>query len=65
MFSLPHDANLVESIGLNFKQRMLKSDVYLATFSGFYPSAMRDMSHIITISLLCSSLPELARNLPS
>lgn len=65
MFSLPHEASLLESMGLNFKHRMLKSDVYLATISGFSPRAILVMSHTIIISLLCASFPVLARYFPS
>ena len=66
MFSFPHDAILLLSIGENFKHRMLKSDVYFATISGFCPYyPILVMSHTMTSSLLCESLPTDARYLPS
>jgi hypothetical protein len=37
MFSLPQEASLEGSIGLNFKSRTLNSAVYLATKFGLSP----------------------------
>lgn len=44
---------------------MLKSEVYLATISGFSPLEILVRSQIMIISLLWESLPQLARNRPS
>ena len=63
----PHEAIRDESIGLNLKFNMLKSDVCLATISGLPPpgAPILVMSHTTMSSLLWLSLPTLARYFPS
>jgi hypothetical protein len=65
MFSFPQLTSLQLSIGLNFKAKMLKSEVYFAAISGFSPFCILLMSQITISSLLWLSFPTLARNRPS
>lgn len=65
MFSFPQEAIREESIGLNLRAKMLKSEVYFATISGFSPFDILEISHTMIISLLWESFPTLARYLPS
>ena len=54
MFSLPQEASLVGSSGLNLICLMSNSEVYFATTSGFSPRETRAMSQMIMTSRLCS-----------